>query len=138
MTDDALTGTEDRPIERIPDEPSTFLDWLVLLAGPAIWITHFMVVYLAAEAACTPTDSDQYDILGADALVVLTVVVTVVAALGCAGAAWAARRRMATGDPDRPTHDVVGIARVGFLLALGGLIGVLAVGAPALYLSPVC
>jgi 4-hydroxybenzoate polyprenyltransferase len=27
--------------------------WVAFLAGPVLWITHFMVVYLVAEAGCT-------------------------------------------------------------------------------------
>jgi hypothetical protein len=27
--------------------------WVAFLAGPVLWVTHFMVVYLVAEAGCT-------------------------------------------------------------------------------------
>lgn len=133
-----LTGTDDRPIERIPDTPSTLPDWAALLAGPAIWITHFGIVYLAAEASCVPTPEDQYDIIGSDGLFVLTVVATVVAALAAAAVAWAARQRMRYHDERGEEHYVVDLARTGFITAIGAVISVIAVGAPAVYLNPIC
>lgn len=132
-----MTGTPDHPIEQIPRDPSTARDWLVMLGGPTIWITHFMVVYLVAEAACVPTASDQYRIFGGS-IVAVTVVATVVAAAGCAGLAWVARLRRRHPDRRGGTGYQSDMAGAGFLLALGGLIGVLAVGAPAAYLSPLC
>lgn len=133
MSTDRLTGTEDRPIERIPDEPSTLGRWVVAVGGPAVWMTHFMVVYLAAEASCAGLATDEWSFISEDALVVLTVVATVVAAVACAALAVVARRRMRADDPDR-----VDFAFLGFLLSIGSAIGVVAVGAPALVLSPAC
>ena len=133
-----LTGTEDRPIERIPDEPGMRLDWLALLAGPIIWISHFMVVYLAGETACTPTDEDQWSFFDGDTVAVLTVVATVAALAACIGAALFARRRMHRHDPHGDANYVFDFARTGFLMAVAAGIGVLTVGAPALYLSPLC
>lgn len=133
-----LTGTYDRPIERIPDAPSTLPDWAALLAGPVIWIVYFGIVYLAAEASCVPAPKDQYDIIGTDALVVLTVVATVVAALAAAGVAWAAGQRMRHRDQHGDEHYVVDLSRAGSITAIGALIGIIAVGAPAVYLNPLC
>lgn len=133
-----LTGTEDRPIERIPEGPGTRLDWLVLLAGPTIWISHFMVVYLAAEVVCEPADPDQWSFLGEGAVIAVTVLATLAALAGCGAAAWFTRRRMARRDPHGPEHYVVDVARTGFLAAVGAAVGVIAVGAPVLYLSPLC
>lgn len=133
MSTERLTGTEGHPIEKIPDEPSTFGDWVVAVGGPAIWMTHFMVVYLAAEAACASLETAEWSFIGEDAVVALTVVVTVVAALGCTGLALVARRRMRAGD-----RETVDLSAIGFLLSIGSIIGVVAVGIPALVLSPVC
>lgn len=121
-----MTGTDDRPIERVPDNPSTLRDWIVLLGGPAIWMSHFMIVYLVAEAGCAELE------LSEGALVAFSVVATVVAALACGALAWVARRRSAGQEWK------LDFASGGFLLAIGSLMGVLAVGAPALVLSPVC
>lgn len=128
-----LTGTAERPIERIPDAPRNLRDWGVLIGGPAIWITHFMAVYLAAEASCAALETDEWTFIGDDALVVLTVVATLVAAAACAALAWLARRRMRSHDGWK-----VDFAVGGALLSVGSMIGVLAVGVPAVVLSPVC
>lgn len=122
-----LTGTEDRPIERIPDDPNTLRHWGVLLGGPAIWMSHFMVVYLFAEAGCTALD------LREGVVVAFTVVATVIALLACGALAWVARRRMGA-----DAEWTIDFASGGFLLSIGSAFGVLAVGAPALVLSPVC
>ncbi len=122
-----LTGTDDRPIEQIPDTPSTLRNWAELLGGPAIWISHFMIVYLVAEAGCAALD------LGEGVLVAFTVVATVIAVLACGALAWSTRRRMQTGD-----EWTIDFASGGFLLSIGSAFGVLVVGAPALVLSPVC
>ena len=133
MTSERLTGTDDHPIERIPDQPSTLGRWVIAVGGPAVWITHFMVVYLAAEVSCTGLESDGWSAFGEGTLVVVTVVATAVAVLACAALAVVARRRMATLDRDR-----VEFAFLGFLLSIGSILGIVAVGAPALFLSPVC
>ena len=69
MSSERLTGTDEHPIERIPDAPSTLGRWVVALGGPAVWITHFMVVYLAAEVSCAGLESDGWSAFGEDALV---------------------------------------------------------------------
>lgn len=122
-----LTGTEDRPIERIPDNPSTLRDWAVLLGGPAIWISHFMAVYLVAEAGCEGLGLTE------DVVVVFAVVATAVAAMACGFLARVAQRRRSVGQEWK-----LDLASGGFLLAIGSVMGVLAVGAPALVLTPVC
>lgn len=137
-TEQRLTGTDDRPIERIPDEVRTRKEWFALLAGPTIWISHFMVVYLAAETACTPTDPDQWSFLSEDAVTWLTVLATAGAAAACTAVAVFAWRRLTDHDPHGAGHWVFDLARTGFFSAIGALIGVLAVGAPAVFLSPLC
>lgn len=136
-TDQPLTGTDDRPVELIPDDSSNLREWATLLAGPAIWIGHFGIVYLAAEASCVPTSADQYDIISSDVLVVLTAVATVVAAVAAAAVAWLAWKRL-EGRSEREERDVVDLSLAGCITAIGAVIGVIAVGAPALYLDPVC
>lgn len=112
----------------------------LLLAGPLIWSTHFMVVYLAVEAGCTGAGPglDRFD---PPAPTVVTLVATAVAAFACgATALWAYRRWRA----ERPNDDayetrgqVATLAFAGFLLSLLGVVSVLLVGLPALVL-PAC
>lgn len=133
MSTERLTGSDDHPIERIPDDPSTLGRWVVAVGGPAVWMTHFMVVYLAGEATCVSRLTNEWTVLSGDTLIVVTVLATIVAVLLCVALAIAARRRMA-GD-DRETID---FAFLGFQLSIGSIIGVLAVAAPALVLSLDC
>lgn len=133
MSTERLTGTEEHPIERVPNDPSTFGRWVVAIGGPVVWITHFMVVYLAGEASCVSDTTNEWTFIGAGALVVLTLVVTVVAVAACAALAVVAHRRMRATD-----HETVDFAFLGFLLSIGSIIGVVAVGAPALFLSMSC
>jgi uncharacterized membrane protein len=133
MSTERLTGTEEHPIERIPDEPSTFGRWVVAVGGPAVWITHFMAVYLVAEASCAGLETDEWSFIGEGSVVAFVVAATVVAALACAALAVLARRRMRADD-----RETVDFATIGFLLSIGSIIGVVAVGAPALFLSPIC
>lgn len=133
-----LTGTDDRPIERIPDEERTRKEWFAVLAGPTIWISHFMLVYLAAETACTPADPDQWSFFDEDAVTWLTVLATVGAAAACVAVAAFAWGRLDDRDPHGSDHWGVDLARTGFLSSIGALIGVLAVGAPAVFLAPLC
>lgn len=133
MSTERLTGTGEEPIERIPDDPSTIGRWVVAVGGPAVWMTHFMAVYLAAETTCTGLERDEWSFGSEGALIAFTAVATVAAAIACVALAVLARRRMGAGDQDR-----VDFAFLGFLLAIGSLIGVVAVGAPALFLSPAC
>lgn len=120
-------------MEHIPDAPSTLRDWAALLAGPAIWITHFMAVYLAAEVACGPLGPSNWTFFSDDTLVVFTVVATIAAALACGAVAWTCRRRMRTGE-----EWTIDFSSGGFLLSIGSIVGVIAVGAPAVVLAPVC
>lgn len=128
-----LTGTPDRPIEHIPDAPSTWRDWALLLGGPAVWITHFMAVYLAAEVACGPLGPDNWAFFGDDAFVIVTVGATVAAVLACGAIAWGCRRRAGGGGDWK-----IDFASGGVLLSIGSIIGVVAVGVPAVVLTPVC
>lgn len=133
MSTERLTGTDERPIEQIPDDPSTFGRWVVAVGGPAVWISHFMVVYLASELTCVNRLTNEWTPLSGDALVVITVVTTVLAVLACAALAVVGRRRMR--GTDRETID---FSFLGFLLSIGSIIGVVTVAAPALVLPSGC
>jgi hypothetical protein len=85
----------------------------VLLAGPVIWLVHFMVVYLVAEAGCTG-GGPGLELLDPPVPSVVTVIATVVAAGGCvATTVWGHRRWRGGEEP---------LALVGALLS--GLFGV--------------
>ena len=126
-----LTGTEERPIELIPAEPSTRRDWAVLLGGPVTWFVHFMVVYLVAQAACESAETPDMRFIGTSALSVGVVVATVVA-----GAVCLAIARVAHVRTRRDRRETIDLATIGLLLAVGSFAAVLAVGVPALVLEP--
>jgi hypothetical protein len=127
--------------------------WVVFLAGPVIWFSHFMLVYLVAEAGCTG-DGRGLDVFDPPVPVVWTLVATVVAVGLCAAAAFGARRRWrADGSPAGPAkdgeaeaHDAepaetadaeersASLAFVGYVLSLFSLLAVLFTAAPALVL----
>lgn len=121
--------------------------WAVLLAGPVIGISHFMVVYLVAEAGCTGSGPGLrlFDPPVPD---IVTLASTAVAALACvATATWAHRRWRSIGaGTDRGAAEEGGeqpadgvrtpdadapIAFAGFLLSSVFLVMVLFVGVPA-------
>lgn len=122
------------------------ITWVVLLAGPVIWVTHFMVVYLTAEAGCTG-DGPGLDLFDPPVPRAVTLAATALAAVGCLGCAgWAWRRWQASPVvPHRAgareiadTHDGDGrgpLAFAGFLLSVLSFAAVLFVGVPALVLG---
>ena len=118
----------------------------VFLAGPVIWATHFMLVYIVAEAGCTG-DGPGLRLLNPPVPAVVTLVATAVAALACLGCAWwgylrwrADRRHSGADEPgqgssrDAELNGLLGFA--GFGLSLLFFVSVLMVGLPALILSP--
>jgi hypothetical protein len=60
--------------------------WILLLAGPVIWFTHFMVVYLVAEAGCTGS-GHGLELFDPPVPRTVTLAATAVAFLVCAAAA---------------------------------------------------
>jgi hypothetical protein len=121
--------------------------WIVLLGGPLTGLTHFMIVYLVAEAGCTG-EGHGLEILDPPVPRVVTLVATGVAAAAClALAAWAHRRwhaytqRAGTGDLEVISGDLndesgqAPLAFAGFLLSLLMLVTVLFVGLPAFALG---
>lgn len=118
----------------------------LFLAGPAIWMAHFFVVYLPAEALC---QADVHaNVLGLPVISVLTLAATAVAVAATAlttqrayrrwrntGTGWdgsgAMAPRHATGGGE---HDGE-VALAGFLLGVLFAVAVLFVGLPALVLG---
>lgn len=127
--------------------------WVLFLAGPVIWITHFMLVYLVAEAGCTG-DGALLDVFDPPVPVVTTWVATAVAVpLAAATTWWAWRswRRGYRGGRDERDLDIAPeaegpvsergaletspLAFVGFLLGAMSVVAILFTAAPALVLS---
>ena len=117
--------------EEPPDNPSTIRLWVLLLAGPVLWIGHFMVVYLFAEAACAARDSDDIAFPGTGAIVAVIVASTLVAA-GLTGLATLAAWRGTRGRAE----DATSMGWAGVLLGALSIVAILAVGLPALAIDP--
>jgi hypothetical protein len=119
---------------------------VILLAGPVLAITHFMLVYLAAEAGCMG-DGPGLRLFDPPVPDIVTLVATTVVAMACLGFArwsfirWRERRRepgeaASTDDllaPDRGGE----LAFAGLLLSALSFVTVLLVGVPAIFL-PTC
>lgn len=122
--------------------------WVLFLAGPVIWITHFMVVYLVAEAGCTG-DGALLDRFDPPVPVVVTWIATLVAVPASAAMAvwaWRSWRRGGSGAVDiapeaqGPTADpdhlqTSPLAYIGFLLSVFSVVAILFTAASALVLS---
>ena len=100
--------------------------WVVALAGPVLMMTHFMFVYLAAEAACEAERSAGMWFLEPDGLTWLVLVATALGAAAALAAAWIGWRSIGTRM----------LAMVGALLSVGSAATILAVGLPAAVLAP--
>ena len=114
--------------------------WVVLLGGPVVWLAHFMVVYLTAEAGCTG-DGTGLELFDPPVPTVVTLVATAVACIACLGfAAWGYRRWSTAPRSDADQGDHGGgrgpLAFVGFLLSLLSFLAILFVGLPAFFLGP--
>lgn len=115
---------------------------VVGLAGPVLSSVHFLLVYLVTEAGCTG-DGPGLDLVDPPVPTVVTLVATAVFAVVCGGSAlWAYRRWRPRQQPGAtPAYDTLvdrqPLSFVGFLLSLLGLVTVLFVGLPALFL-PAC
>lgn len=138
--------SEEVDVVSTPQGPGSSRIWLLVLAAPTIWITHFMVVYLIAEAVCVAGDTDR-QVLGLHVVSAVTVAATVVATVAIAAAGvlayrrWRAeeRHRRSPGDGSdqaaaRGTDRA--LAFTGFVLAILSVYAVLIVGLPALWLFP--
>ena len=101
-----------------------------LLAGPVIWITHFMVVYLLVETAC------RFDLLSSETLGIPTVsaIVTAVTVVAMAGAGWFVFRSAAMRAAGGVVEEFVGFG--GILLGAVFTVAIAFVGLPALVITP--
>lgn len=118
-------------VEVKPSGRSSVGLWALVLVGPVTWISHFMVVYLVAEAACTSAGVRGMRFLDPGGLTVFILVATAVAALVTAAGAvacWSGRR----GD----APDASAMHHVGLLLSAGSFVAVLFVGLPVLAIGP--
>lgn len=126
------------------------MTWAIFLAGPIIWLTHFMAVYLVAEAGCTG-DGPGLWLFDPPVPVVTTLVATVIAVALCVAATvWAFRHwRDAARELEEAPDDAEAIsgeydddrrrgslALAGFLLGAFSVVAVLFTGTPALVLGP--
>lgn len=119
----------DAPYEPIVPAPSSWRLWVVFLGGPATWFVHFMIVYLTAEAVCTPplVGSEQpWSDTALDTFVLIATVVAAVACIALALVATVAGRR----EPEQWLWWVSAV------LATGSCVAVLAVGLPSLVVGP--
>ncbi|MGH9226572.1 MAG: hypothetical protein ACRD2W_22935 [Acidimicrobiales bacterium] len=122
--------------------------WVGLLGGPVLWFTHFMVVYLVAEAGCTG-DGPGLEVFDPPVPDAVTLAASAVAAMGCLWfAAWAYRRWTATRHGGAAADDPGGLsgryeehqrggtlALASLLLSLFSFVAVLFVGLPAPFLD---
>jgi hypothetical protein len=101
-----------------------------LLAGPVIWITHFMVVYLLVEMAC------GFDLLVSEPLGIPTVsvIVTAVTLVAMVGAGWFVVRSATMRVSGGVVEEFVGFG--GILLGALFTVAIAFVGLPALVISP--
>lgn len=113
----------------------------LLLAGPLLWMAHFMLVYLVAEAGCTG-GGPGLRVLDPPVPTVVTLAATAVAAIACLATAalayrrWRVRRgQHAGGGGLEPVDHGGSLAFAGFVLSLLGAVQVVFVGAPALVLA---
>ena len=119
--------------------------WGLLLGGPLLWMSHFMFVYLVAEAGCSG-DGPGLDVFDPPVPRTVTLVATAVAAAACVPLAIRAlhRWRQATGSPAGDGPEGIGsgaghgtVAFAGFLLSVFSILAIVFVGLPAAFL-PAC
>lgn len=126
------------------------LTWAVFVAGPVVWITHFMVVYLVGEAGCTG-GGEGLRLFDPPVPVLTTLAATAVAVVLCVVATvWAYRRWRASEEELAAAPDAASelsgefdddrrrgsLAFAGFLLSAFSVVAVVFTGAPALVLGP--
>lgn len=120
----ALTGASGTPkaVDVSGDRGARRI-WLVLLGGPLVWLAHFAVTYLVAEAGCTGS-GPGLEAFDPPAPRIVTVAATAIALALCALVAVRAasvRRRAGRGET-RPIGTLAEdparlLATVGMLLA---------------------
>ena len=149
--DGARSGTRGSvmPVELEHDRRAR-LGWVLLLIGPVVWFSHFMLVYLVAEAGCTG-DGPGLRLFDPPVPVITTLVATVIAVPICvAGTVWAWRwwRRSVEEVPSAADSGETlsgefdddrrrgSLAFAGLLLSGFSVVAVLFTAAPALVLGP--
>ncbi|NNE13183.1 MAG: hypothetical protein HKN41_13165 [Ilumatobacter sp.] len=146
-TADAPDTTPAPPVDtlRAPHEPAVTpgrvaSSLALLLAGPAIWMAHFWIVYLAAEASCTAERRPTVGFTGDRGLTAIIVVATVIGVGLCVASAFANRaqhvRRADRGDQRVNPAPVGELGRLGLWLAIGAAVSIVAVGLPIVVLAP--
>ncbi|HJR92491.1 MAG TPA: hypothetical protein VJ938_08620 [Acidimicrobiia bacterium] len=109
----------------------------LLVGGQVVWISHFWLVYLVAEAACTG-DGMGLDVFEPPVLGVVTLVATAVAVAACAAIGYLAHRSWRDpGDTISEAPIRRPLAFAGMLLAGLGSLAVLFVGLSVL-VFPTC
>ncbi len=143
-----MTAEDGTPVAvDVSGDRPTRIGWMVFLGGPVIWFSHFMLVYLVAEAGCTG-GGPGLRAFNPPVPSVVTLAATAVAVAGClAFAVWGHRRWVAArqGVAVDDSHRLSGehqegdpggtMAFAGFLLSLFFVVAVLIVGLPALVLE---
>lgn len=125
-------------------DPETRRAMAAFVAGPVVWFTHFLVVYLVAEAGCTG-DGPGLDLFDPPVPTVVTLVATLVAAAACLWVVrwehrrWRTQRHAAEAAEDVPMTAESGsgapLSFAGMLLGVISFVSVLFVGLPALVLT---
>ena len=119
-------------VARDPHARATLVGFVI---GPVIWISHFMFVYVIAEAGCTG-DGRGLDLVDPPVTAIVTLVATVVACVAClANARGCFRRWRRTAQEHAETpeshRDDGSLSFVGFLLSNLFFLATLAVGISA-------
>lgn len=117
--------TLEAPHEPVVPAPSSWRLWALLLGGPVVWFTHFMVVYLTAEAVCTPKLIGEEQPWSDAALDGFVLVATAVAVAACMVVALLSSRRLRR-EPRQ------WLWWVSITLGIGSALSVVAVGLPVL------
>lgn len=129
-----------------PEERRRFLTLAGLfLAGPSIWLAHFFLVYLVAEALCVAgVDAEVLSLPLLSAVTLLATALAVGAAAVTSVLAYRRWRRSLT--PSQGTHGHLSsetkrghdkdLAFAGLLLGILFIVAILFVGLPAAVLNP--
>lgn len=122
---DRPVDTLEEPHEPVVPAPSSWRLWVLLLGGPSLWFAHFMVVYLTAEAVCTPklVGAEQpWSDATLDGFVVVATIVAVALCLAVSLLSWRRLRR----------EPAQWLWWVSIVLGIGSALTVVAVGVPVL------
>ena len=132
-----------------PDREKRWM-WAMFLSGPVVWLSHYGLVYLVAEAGCTG-GGPGLELLDPPVPVTLTLLTTVAAIAAClAATVWSFRRwRLTDRHPERAPDDAKelagdeasddragSLAFGGFVLGVFSIVAILFTAAPALVLGP--